>query len=146
MDLDLAEQLDHIFYPRSVAVVGASASPEKVGFMCVGNLLEAGFGGRVYPVNPSLTELFGLRVYPSVTAIPGEVDLAMVVIPAELTVPTIEECIAKGVKGAILISGGFREVGTEIGADLQVQLRDIANRGGMKIIGPNTLGLANPRA
>jgi acyl-CoA synthetase (NDP forming) len=144
--MELVEQLDRIFYPRSVAVVGASANPEKAGYMCVGNLLEAGFGGRVYPVNPGLTELFGLRVYPSVTAIPGEVDLAMVVIPAELTVPTIEECIAKGVKGAILISGGFREVGTEIGADLQAQLRDIANKGGMKIIGPNTLGLANPRA
>ena len=144
--MDLVEQLDHIFFPRSVAVVGASANPEKVGFMCVGNLLEAGFGGRIYPVNPGLSELFGLRAYPSVTAIPGEVDLAMVAIPAELTLSTIEECIAKGVKGTILISGGFREVGTEIGADLQARLRDIANRGGMKIIGPNTLGLVNPRA
>ena len=144
--MNLVEQLDYIFSPRSVAVVGASANPEKVGFMCVGNLLEAGFGGRVYPVNPGLSELFGLRVYPSVTAIPGEVDLAMVVIPAELTVSTIEECVAKGIKGTILISGGFREVGTEIGSDLQAQLRDIANRGGMKIIGPNTLGLINPRA
>jgi acyl-CoA synthetase (NDP forming) len=144
--MELVEQLDHIFYPRSVAVVGASANPEKAGYMCVGNLLEAGFGGRVYPVNPGLAQLFGLKAYPSVSAIPGEVDLAMVVIPAELTLTTIEECIAKGVKGAILISGGFREVGTEIGSDLQAQLRDIANRGGMKIIGPNTLGLINPRA
>ncbi len=144
--MDLMEQLDHIFSPKSIAVVGASANPEKVGFMCVGNLLEAGFGGRVYPVNPGLAQLFGLRAYPSVSAIPGEVDLAMVVIPAEFTPSTIEECVAKGVKGAILISGGFREVGTEIGADLQAQLGDIANRGGMKIIGPNTLGLINPRA
>ena len=144
--MDLVEQLDHIFYPRSIAVVGASANPEKVGFMCVGNLLEAGFGGRVYPVNPGLAQLFGLKAYPSVTAIPGEVDLAMVVIPAELTISTIEECVAKGVKGTILVSGGFREVGTEIGSDLQARLRDIADRGGMKIIGPNTLGLINPRA
>ncbi len=144
--MNLVEQLDHIFSPRSIAVVGASANPEKVGFMCVGNLLEAGFGGKVYPVNPGLSELFGLRVYPSVTAIPGEVDLAMVVIPAERTLSIIEECVAKGIKGTILISGGFREVGTEIGSDLQAQLRDIANRGGMKIIGPNTLGLINPRA
>ncbi|MDH5695524.1 MAG: CoA-binding protein [Dehalococcoidia bacterium] len=144
--MDLVEQLDHIFSPRSIAVVGASVNPEKVGFMCVANLLEVGFGGRVYPVNPGLSELFGLRVYPSVTAIPGEVDLAIVAIPAELTVSTIEECIAKGIKGAVLISGGFREVGTEIGLDLQAQLSDIASRGGMKIIGPNTLGLINPRA
>ena len=144
--MDLVEQLDHIFYPRTVAVVGASANPEKVGFMVVANLLEAGFGGRIYPVNPSLSELFGLRVYPSVGAIPGEVDLTIVVVPAQLTISTIEECIAKGVKGAILISGGFKEVGTEIGLDLQAQLRDIANRGGIKIIGPNTLGLINPWA
>ncbi len=143
--MDLVEQLDHIFSPRSIAVVGASANPEKVGFMCVGNLLEGGFGGRVYPVNPGLSELFGLRVYPSVTAIPGEVDLAIVAIPAELTLSTIEECIAKGIKGAILISGGFKEVGTEIGSDLQAQLRDIADRGGMKIIGPNTVGFVNSR-
>ena len=144
--MDLIEQLDHIFHPRTVAVVGASASPEKVGFSVVANLLEAGFGGRVYPVNPALSELFGLRAYPSVSAIPGEIDLAIVVIPAELTISVVKECIARGVKGAILISGGFKEVGTEIGADLQAQLRDIANRGGMKIIGPNTLGLVNPRA
>ena len=143
--MDLVEQLDHIFSPKSIAVIGASANPEKVGFMCVGNLLEAGFGGRVYPVNPRLSELFGLRAYPSVTAIPGEVDLAMVVIPAELTISTIEECVAKGIKGAILISGGFKEVGTEIGSDLQAQIRDVADRGGMKIIGPNTLGLVNSR-
>ena len=144
--MDLVEQLDHIFFPRGVAVIGASANPEKVGFMCVGNLLEAGFGGRVYPVNPGLAQLFGLKAYPSVTAIPGEVDLAMVVIPADRTLSTIEECVAKGVKGTILISGGFREVGTGIGSDLQARLREIANRGGMKIIGPNTLGLVNPRA
>jgi acyl-CoA synthetase (NDP forming) len=144
--VDSVAQLDRIFNPRSVAVVGASASPEKIGFMCVGNLLETGFGGRVYPVNPGLGQLFGLKAYPSVSAIPGEVDLAMVAIPAELTLSTVEECVAKGVKGVILISGGFREVGTEIGADLQARLRDIANRGGMKIIGPNTLGFVNPRA
>ncbi len=144
--MNLTEQLDHIFYPRSVAVVGASANPEKMGFMCVGNLLDAGFGGRVYPVNPAISELFGLKVYPSLAAIPGEVDLAMVVIPAELALSAIEECAAKGVRGAILISGGFGEVGTGTGADLQAKLKDIADRGGIKIIGPNTLGLVNPRA
>jgi len=144
--MNLTEQLDHIFYPRSVAVVGASANPEKMGFMCVGNLLDAGFGGKVYPVNPGIPELFGLKVYPSLAAIPGEVDLAMVVIPAELTLSAVEECVAKGVKGAIIISGGFGEVGTGTGDELQAQLKDIADKGGIKIIGPNTLGLVNPRA
>jgi acyl-CoA synthetase (NDP forming) len=138
------EQLDRVFHPETVAVVGASASPDKVGFRVVANLLEAGFGGRVYPVNPALSELFGLKAYPSVGAIPGEVDLAVVVIPAELTISAVKECMAKGVKGAILISGGFSEVGTEAGAGLQAELKDLAGKGEMKIIGPNTLGLANP--
>jgi acetyl-CoA synthetase (ADP-forming) len=144
--MNLVEQLDSIFYPRSVAVVGASANPEKVGFMCVGNLLDAGFGGKVYPVNPGISELFGLEVYPSVAAIPGDVDLAMVAIPAELTLPTIEAGGATGVRGAILTRGGCGEVGTGTGAGLQAKLKTIANKGGMKIIGPNTLGFVNPRA
>ena len=144
--MNSTKQLERIFNPRSVAVVGASASPDKMGYMCVGNLLELGFKGRVYPVNPGLAQLFGLKAYPSMSAIPGEVDLAMVVIPAELALATIEECVAKGVKGVILVSGGFREVGTKIGAGLQSQLKDIADKGGLKIIGPNTLGFINPRA
>ncbi len=143
--MDSVEQLDHIFCPRTVAVVGASASPEKMGFRVVANLLGAGFGGRVYPVNPGLSELFGLRAYPSVSAIPGEIDLAVVAIPAELTIAAVKECISCGVKGAVLISGGFREVGTEAGAALQAELEDLAGKGKMKIIGPNTLGLVNPR-
>ena len=146
MNMDLVEQLNHIFYPRTIAVIGASANPEKVGFTVVGNLLEAGFKGKIYPVNPSLSELFGLKVYPSVEAIPGEIDLAIVVVPAERAIPPVEECVARGVKGVILISSGFREVGTEIGLDLQNKIRDIANKGGIKIIGPNTLGVMNPRA
>ncbi len=144
--MNSTKQLERIFNPRSVAVVGASASPDKVGYMCVGNLLESGFKGKVYPVNPGLAQLFGLKAYPSVSAIPGEVDLAMVVIPAEFTLAAVEECVSKGVRGVILVSGGFREVGTRIGASLQSKLKDIADRGGIKIIGPNTLGFINPRA
>ena len=140
------KQLERIFNPRSVAVVGASASPDKVGYMCVDNLLEFGFKGKVYPVNPGLAQLFGLKAYPSVSAIPGEVDLAIVVIPAELSLAAVEECAAKGVRGVILVSGGFREVGTKTGARLQSKLKEIAERGGIKIIGPNTLGFINPRA
>jgi acyl-CoA synthetase (NDP forming) len=140
------KQLERIFNPRSVAVVGASASPDKVGYMCVDNLLELGYKGKVYPVNPGLAQLFGLKAYPSLSAIPGEVDLAMVVIPAELSLSAVEECAAEGVKGVILVSGGFKEVGTKIGARLQFKLKTIADRVGIKIIGPNTLGFINPRA
>jgi len=144
--MDLVEQLNHIFHPRSIAVVGASDNPEKFGSLCVANLLKAGFGGRIYPVNPGLSELFGLKTYPSVGTIPDEVDLAIIAIPAELTVPAVEECVAKGIKGAIMFTSGFRELGTGLGLDLQDRIRDIADRGGMKIIGPNCLGLVNPRA
>jgi len=144
--MDLVEQLNHIFHPRSIAVVGASDNPEKFGSLCVANLLKAGFGGRIYPVNPGLSEVFGLKTYPSVGTIPDEVDLAIIAIPAELTVPAIEECVAKGIKGAIMLTSGFRELGAGLGLDLQDRIRDIADRGGMKIIGPNCLGLVNPRA
>jgi acyl-CoA synthetase (NDP forming) len=140
------KQLERIFNPRSVAVVGASASPDKVGYMCMGNLLELGYKGRVYPVNPGLAQLFGLKAYPSLSAVPGEVDLAMVVIPAELALSAVEECAAKGVKGVILVSGGFKEVGTKAGARRQSELKAIADRAGIKIIGPNTLGFINPTA
>ena len=144
--MNLIKQLDCIFNPRSVAVVGASANPEKVGYMCARDVLELGFKGKVYPVNPKLAQLFGLKAYPSLSAIPGEVDLAMVVIPAEFVLPAVEECIAKGVKGIVLISSGFREVGTKTGAGLQTKLKKMADEAGVKIIGPNTVGFINPRA
>jgi acyl-CoA synthetase (NDP forming) len=144
--MDLVEQLDHIFYPRAVAVIGASANPAKPGFLCTSSLVEAGFKGEIYPVNPSLPELFGLTSYPSIRDVPGEVDLAVIVIPADQTISAIEECISKGVKGAILVSSGFSEVGSETGTDLQTELRDVANRGQIKIVGPNTLGLINLKA
>ena len=145
--MNLVEQLNHIFYPKAVAVIGASNNPNKLGFMSVANLLEAGFGGRIYPINPRrLFKLLGLTVYPSLGAIPGEVDLAVIAVPAELTVSAVEECVTKGVKGAVMFASGFRELGTEIGLELQNRIRDIANKGGLKIIGPNCLGLVNLKA
>ncbi len=144
--MNLAESLNRLFYPQSIAIVGASAAPEKVGSVCLSNLREAGFKGRVYPVNPRLSEVMGIRAYPTIRAIPDEIDLALIAIPAPLTVDTAEECAARGVKVAIVISGGFKELGTEGGLDLQAKLRDIANQSGMRIVGPNTVGVANPAA
>ena len=144
--MDLVEQLNHVFYPRAIAVVGASDNPRKVGSMGVRSLVEGGFEGKIYPVNPDLSELFGLKAYPSVKAIPGEVDLAVIAIPARLTIPVVEECIAKGIKAAIMFTSGFKELGTETGLDLQDRIRDVANKGGIKIIGPNCLGVLNPQA
>jgi acyl-CoA synthetase (NDP forming) len=144
--MDFIVQLDSIFHPKAIAVIGASSSPNKPGYMCLNNLIKDGFKDKIYPVNPGLPELLGLKTYPSVLEIPEEIDLAVIVIPAEQTISAIEECIKKGIKGAILVSAGFKEVGSEIGLDLQSRLRDIANKGNIKIIGPNTLGLINPRA
>ena len=142
--MNLVEQFNHVFYPRSVAVVGASSNPVKQGYLCLANVLEGGFKGRVYPVNPGLDEVFGLKAYPSVRDIPGEVDLAIIVIPAEASVSAVADCATKGVKAAIMVTSGFKEVGTEMGADLQDDIRDIAREAGMRIIGPNTIGLVNP--
>jgi len=144
--MDLTERLNHVFYPRTIAVIGASAAPEKLGHACVASLLEAGFRGRIYPVNPSTNEILGLTTYPSVGDLAGEIDLALVILPARLTVAAIEDCAAKGVTAAIVISSGFKEVGTEAGLGLQSKLRDIANQSGMMVIGPNTMGVVNPHA
>jgi len=95
-------------------------------------------------VNPNLTEAFGLRAYPSLKAIPGEVDLAVIVVPAEVTISAVADCAAKGVKGAILITSGFKELGTAAGLELQERLATVARRSGLQLIGPNTLGLVNP--
>ncbi|HEY77481.1 MAG TPA: hypothetical protein G4O09_00010 [Dehalococcoidia bacterium] len=143
--MDLNERLNHVFYPRTIAVIGASAAPGKLGHACVASLLEAGFRGRIYPVNPSANEVLGLTAYPSVGAVPGEIDLALIVLPARLTVAAAEECAARGVSATIVISSGFKEVGTEAGLGLQSKLRDIASRSGMIVIGPNTMGVVNPR-
>ena len=100
--MGLMEQLDLIFNPRSIAVVGVSDNHDKFGSLCLANLVKAGFGGRIYPVNPGMSEIFGLKAYPSVEAIPGEVDLVVIAIPAELAVPVIERCVNKGVKASIV--------------------------------------------
>lgn len=143
--MDLIEQLNHIFYPNSVAVVGASSSPGKLGHIVVANLVEAGFKGRMYPINPSGTELLGLKTYRSLADIPEDIDMAIVVVPARQTVSAVEGCAGRGVKGAIIIAGGFKETGTDIGRDLQDKITAIANKASMKIVGPNTVGLLNPK-
>jgi acyl-CoA synthetase (NDP forming) len=144
--MGLTERLNRVFYPRTIAVIGASAAPEKLGHACVASLLEAGFRGLIYPVNPSANEILGLTAYPSVGAIPSEIDLAIIILPARMTIAAAEECAARGVAAAIVISSGFKEVSTEDGLGLQSKLRDIASQSGMIVIGPNTMGVVNPRA
>ena len=132
--------LDTFFHPRSIAVVGASRRPHTIGYQIVDNLLIHGFTGVVYPVNPFATAVHSIPAYPSVSAIPGEVDLAVVVVPKEGVLEVVEECGAKGVKALVVISAGFRETGGE-GVERELRLTECVRRHGMRMVGPNCMGI-----
>ncbi len=132
--------LEAFFNPRSVAVIGASRSKEKLGHGVLANLIEYGYPGQIYPINPKADEILGLKCYPSVLDVPGPVDLAIVVIPARFVAAALEECGQKGVKGVIIISAGFREAGRE-GMKREHEIVAIAKRYGMRLVGPNCLGI-----
>src|SRR5271156_1198189 len=135
--------LDSIFAPRAVAVIGATEKAGSVGRAMLWNLIQSPFGGTVYPVNPKRPNVLGIRSYPDIAAIPEPVDLAVVVTPAPTVPQVIAECAEAGVKGAIIISAGFKEIGPE-GADLERQVLEQARRGQMRLIGPNCLGVMRP--
>jgi acetyl coenzyme A synthetase (ADP forming)-like protein len=126
--------------PQAVAVIGASRDKEKLGHGVLSNIIEHGYPGRVYPINPKADEILGLKCYPSVQDVPDPVDLAVIVIPNKYVAAALEECGQKGVKGAIIISAGFREAGLE-GVRMERELVAIAKRYGMRLIGPNCLGV-----
>ena len=134
--------LSSIFEPESVAVIGASNNVTKWGGRILKNLLS-GFAGKIYPVNPKETNIQGLDSYPSVLDIPGMVELAVVIVPYAIVHSIVEECGKKGVKGLVVISAGFSEAGNESG---EIELVSIARKYGMRMIGPNTLGIVNERA
>lgn len=128
------------FTPRSVAVIGASADPVKLGFAVLDNMTRYGYPGRVYAINPKGSSILGCPTYPSVLDVPGEIDLAVIVIPAPLVAGAMEECGRKGVRGVIVITAGFREVGGE-GMKMERVLVEIAKRYSMRMIGPNCIGI-----
>ncbi len=130
------------FKPRGVAVIGASSDPAKLGYGIMANLLhpQNGFPGPVYPVNPRAETILGARCYPGILSVPDPVDLAVIIIPAELTPATLEDCGKRGLKAAIIISGGFREVGGE-GVARERLILNIARRYGMRLMGPNGIGV-----
>jgi acetate---CoA ligase (ADP-forming) len=131
-----------VFRPRAIAVVGASDDPVKIGGRPLAFLLRHGYGGRVFPVNPSRATVQGLAAFPTVAAIPHEVDLAIVVVPAERVEESLEAAAAKGIQAAIVFSSGFAEVG-DAGRAAQARLRELAERTGLRIIGPNCQGFAH---
>lgn len=134
--------LDPILKPRTIAVVGASRTPSTIGHQIVANLVDNGFTGAVYPVNPSARAIHAMRAWPSVASIPEPVDVAVVTVPKERVCDVAEECGAAGVRGLVVISAGFREVGGE-GPAREQQLLGIVHRHGMRMLGPNCMGAIN---
>ena len=135
-----------IFYPESVAVIGASPDFKRLGYHCMESLIMSEFPGRIYPIHPSLPEISGFKAYPSIKVVPDEIDLAIIAVRTS-TVPSIlNDCADKGVKGVVLITAGFKEIDDEAGAELQEEVAAIANRANIKIIGPNTFGVVNLHA
>lgn len=132
--------LPAFFDPHGVAVIGASADPSKLGHAVLKNILDSGYDGPVYAVNPKGGEILGVPVFPDITVIPDRVDLAVIVIPARLVAEELEQCGKKGCRGVIVISAGFREVGLE-GKRAEQHLVQIAHRYGMDMLGPNCLGI-----
>jgi acetyl coenzyme A synthetase (ADP forming)-like protein len=130
------------FQPRSVAIIGASRDPTSIGYRLLEALTANQFRGVVYPVNPRATEIAGVRVYPSLRAIPETVDLAIIAVPRNSVPSVIEECAAKGIRATIIITAGFAEVGRE-GAALQQQVVTKVRQYGMRLIGPNCFGILN---
>ena len=129
--------INDMLRPKTVAVIGASATPGKIGFTVVDNLIKGKYEGKIYPINPTTTEILGLKAYPNVTDVPGPVDSAIVTVPAKFILEVTEECGKKGVKGMIVITSGFSEAGHK---DLEDQMVELAHSYNMRVLGPNIVG------
>jgi len=134
--------LDKIMKPKSVAVIGASTKPKTIGSEIMQRLRDYKFNGKIYPVNPKGGIIEGFQAYTSILEVPGEVDLAVIVVNAKFVLDTIDQCHQKGIKGLCIITAGFKETGKE-GAELEKQLSQKAKEYGMRVVGPNCLGVLN---
>ena len=132
-------KLDLFFTPKSISVVGASATSGKPGRTVIENLIANGFKGKIYPVNPRGGEICDIPVFKTIEALPNAIDMSIVMLPATQTPRAIEDCAAKGIKSVVLAAGGFAEV-DHAGEDLQAQLKDIIKQTGVRVLGPNTAG------
>ncbi len=136
-------EFNKFFAPDSLALIGASNDPRKWGFRILGNILLGGYQGRVYPINPTKEEILGKKVYKSLADVPESPDLAVIVVPPPAIVEAVKDCINKGIKAAVVITAGFAEIG-ERGAALQAEMVAEAQKGGLRLIGPNCFGLVSP--
>ncbi len=131
------DALNGLLRPKSIAIVGASATPGKIGYTVVQNIIQSGYEGKIFPINPSADEILGLKCYPTIADVPDAVDSAVVTVPAKFVLDVTEECGKKGVKGLIIITSGFSEVGKR---DLENQVVETARRYGIRVLGPNIVG------
>jgi acyl-CoA synthetase (NDP forming) len=134
--------LDPVFSPRSIAVIGASRRRDSIGFALLHNLVVNEFNGTIFPVNPHAQVIHSLKTYPRVGDIPDPIDLAIVMVPRDAVLDVVEECIQHGVKGLVVITAGFAEVGP-VGAALETQLGERVRHAGVRMIGPNCMGVIN---
>lgn len=134
--------LEAFFEPKSIAVIGASRKTGKVGYEVLKNIIESGFKGKIFPVNPKAEEILGQKCYSSVLKIPDEIDLGVIIIPAAFVPKVVEEAGKKGIKALIIISAGFREVGGE-GTKLEDEIINICKKYNIRVLGPNCLGILN---
>ncbi len=130
--------MQYLFEPRGVAVIGASQTPGKIGYTVMKNIVSAGYSGKVYPINPRGGELLGHTVYSRLADVPGPVDVALVVVPANFAYEAVEQCAAKGVKFVVIISSGFSEVGN---VAEERRIAQFARQHGVRIVGPNVFGI-----
>jgi acyl-CoA synthetase (NDP forming) len=137
---EIVQQLDPIFKAKGIAIIGASNTPPKWGFRMTNNPVTTGYRGGIYPVNPDEQIICGLKAYANVCDIPGDVDMAVIVVPAHVAPQAMADCVAKGIKGVVMVTAGFAEVGKE-GQMLQDEVVRIAQKGGIRFVGPNGMGI-----
>ncbi len=140
MKRKIAEELDYIFKPRSIAVIGASDTFTKWGYRMVERPLKTGYKGAIYPINPKKREILGLPAYPSVFAVEGDIDLAVMTTPASTIPGLLRECAEKGIRGAVVITAGFSEIG-ESGRKFENEMMAVARSSGIRLVGPNCMGI-----
>ncbi len=135
--------LDAIFAPETIAVIGVSTQKGKVGHDIFANILSGGFTGTIYPVNPKAKSVLSVKCYTSIAAIPDPIDLGMIILPPKAALQSVKDCIEMGVKGIVIVSAGFKEVGGE-GAQIEKEIKRLCSDAGVRLVGPNCLGVINP--
>ncbi len=137
----MLQNLNKIFYPKSVAIVGATPTTNKVGNVIMKNFLDGKFQGNIYPVNPKYKTMLGIKCYSTVSDIPGKIDCAIIATPAKTVIPIMEECVSKKTGGLVVITSGFEEIGAD---ELARKMNEISTKNNIPVVGPNCLGVFNP--